>query len=167
MSATAPAPAARPRPRARLAGRAAAAGLLLLLAVPVGATVWTRSTLTFLIPKGGKVALEDASYATRDWSVALTALEVKTAPRAEGGLLKTTWTFHYRNTDREPHYIALNVRCLDARRMERARFTATAVLQADQPGGATTDVVARVREEQWSVAPWAKVVVDFLSGPEG
>jgi len=140
---------------------------VLLLAAPVGATVWTRSTLSFLIPKGGRVALEDASYSTRDWRVALTAVEVKAAPRAEGGLLRTTWTFHYTNTDREAHYVALSVRCLDARRAERARFTARIVLQADTPSGATVDVVARVPESAWGTAPWAKVVADFLSGPEG
>jgi len=168
MRASTPVPASARAPHRRgIAGQVAAGALLLLLAAPVVATVWTRSTLSFLIPKGGRAALEDASYSTRDWSVALTAVEVKAAPRAEGGLLRTTWTFHYTNTDREAHYVALNVRCLDARRAERARFSATVVLQADTPSGGTVDVVARVPENAWGTAPWSKVVADFLSGPGG
>lgn len=159
--------AGRPGGAGRLGTRAAAAALALLLAAPVAATVWTRSSLSVRIPKGGRVALENASYATRDWTVALTALEVRTDPRPVNGIVTTVWVFHYTNSDRDPHHVALSVRCLDARRAERTRFNAKATLLSDQPDGAWLEVKAMMAEGDWNQSSWAKVVVDFLSSAEG
>ena len=121
----------------------------------------------FRIPKGGRVALENASYAGRDWSVALTALEVKEDSRPVAGVVTTVWTFQYTNTDREPHYIALKVRCLDARRNEQTRFMVKATLLGDRPNGDRVEIRAGVRESDWQLSAWANLVVDFLSTPEG
>lgn len=153
----------------KLATHAAAVLLALLLAAPLLATVWTRASIRARIAKGGRVALEDASYAGRDWNAALTALEVKqVADRTSGpGIVTTTWTFHYTNSDREPHYVALNVSCLDAGGRERFRFKATATLLADRAGGSTVDVVVKMGEAEWNSTSVAKIVADFLSGPEG
>lgn len=165
--------ALRPNPAGiaggRLATRAAAALLALLLAAPLLATVWTRASIRARIAKGGRVALEDASYAGRDWNAALTALEVKqVADRTAGaGMVATTWTFHYTNSDREPHYVALNVSCLDAAGRERFRFKATATLLAERAGGGTVEVGVKMREGDWSSTSVAKIVADFLSSPEG
>jgi hypothetical protein len=143
--------------------------LAVSLAAPLLATVWTRTTFRTRLPKGGSVALEDLSYAGRDWNAALTALEVRqVSGRSTGSSeIATTWTFRYTNTDREPHYVGLTVSCLDTRGQERSRFKATITLLADRPGGATVDVPVKLREPDWNVATVAKVVADFLSGPEG
>lgn len=156
-------------PGSRLATRSAAALLALLLAAPLLATVWTRASIRARIAKGGRVALEDASYAGRDWNAALTALEVRqVSDRSAGpGMVATTWTFHYTNSDREPHYVALNVSCLDAGGRERFRFKATATLLAERAGGGTIDVGVKMPEGDWSSTSVAKIVADFLSGPEG
>lgn len=146
----------------------AAAGLLaLLVAAPLVATVWTRSNLMVKIPKGGRVELENASYAARDWSVALTALAVREDSRPAQGVVATTWSFRYTNTDKDDHYVSVRVVCLDAKRVETARFVAKATLQANQPDGANAEIVAKVREADWKSSSWARVVVDFLSTPEG
>jgi hypothetical protein len=149
--------------------RLAPALLALLVALPALATVWTRATTRVRIPKGSRIALEDVSYAGRDWNAALTALEVKqTTSRSPGGNeVATTWTFHYANSDREPHYVALSVSCLDVRGKERNRFRATATLLADRAGGGTVEATVRMPEADWNAVSIAKVVVDFLSGPEG
>ncbi|MDL1950814.1 hypothetical protein FBQ97_13510 [Acidobacteria bacterium ACD] len=147
--------------------RTGAAALALLVATPLLATVWTRANLTVRIPKGGRVELENASYRARDWSVALTALEVREESRPSMGSVTTVWTFHYTNTDKEPHHVTLKVRCLDAKRGERSSFSAQAVLQADRPDGAKLEISAKMREGDWNISAWARVVVDFLSGPEG
>lgn len=167
MSVPAPTSAARER-GARRPGSAVASGLLaLLVATPLLATVWTRSNLTVRIPKGGRVELENASYAARDWSVALTSLEVRQGPRPVQGTVTATWSFHYTNTDKFPHYVLLTVKCLDGKRSERARFTARATLLADQPNGARVEIEAKIREEDWNQSTSARIVVDFLSSPEG
>lgn len=167
MSVPAPTSAARER-GARHPGTIVAAGLLaLLMATPLLATVWTRSTLTVKIPKGGRVELENASYAARDWSVALTAVEVREDSRSAQGVMAATWSFRYTNTDKEPHHVLVTVKCLDAKRVEKARFAAKATLQADKPDGASVDVVAKLRENDWKGSAWAKIVIDFLSSPEG
>lgn len=167
MSVPAPTSAARER-GARRPGTIVAAGLLALLAAtPLLATVWTRSNLTVKIPRGGRVELENASYAARDWSVALTELEVREDSRSAQGIVAATWSFRYTNTDKEPHYVLVTVKCLDAKRVERSRFATKATLQADQPDGARVEIVAKLREEDWKSSTWAKIVVDFLSSPEG
>ena len=149
--------------------RLAAALLALLLASPLLATVWTRASTRTRIAKGGSVPLEDVSYAGRDWSAAITALEVRQlADRTGGaGVVATTWTFRYTNSDREPHYVSMNVACLDAGGRERFRFKAVLTLLADRPGGGSVDVNAKMREADWNPTSVAKVVADFLSGPEG
>ena len=169
MSVTAP---TRPRgpaiPRRPSARAAAGVAVALALTTPLlAATVWTRANATGRMPKGSRVPLEDVSYAARDWSAALTAVEVRSAAgRADGsGEVATTWTFHYTNTDKAPHYVALAIRCLDGQRKERSSFKVLAVLLADQPGGAKVDLTVRMREADWDQAAWAKVVADFLSGP--
>lgn len=160
-------PSIRLRGSRELCVRAGAVALALLVAAPLLATVWTRANLTVRIPKGGRVDLENASYRARDWSVALTALEVREESRPSMGVLTTVWTFHYTNTDKEPHHVALKVRCLDVKRGERSSFSAQAVLQADRPDGGKLEISAKMREDDWAVSAWTRVVVDFLSGPEG
>lgn len=161
--------ASRPARFARetLASRLGAALLALGVAAPVLATVWTRATVRTRVAKGGSVAIDDVSYAGRDWNAALTALEVRQTGSAGVGNVATTWTFRYTNTDREPHYVALAVACLDSGGRERFRFKANATLLADRPGGGTIDVGVKMREGDWSATAVAKVVVDFLSSPEG
>ena len=145
-----------------------AAALALLLASPLLATVWNRSKAVFQLPKGsGRVEIANASYAARDWSVALKALEIKEVSRPVGGSVTVVWVFHYTNTDKEPHYAALGVQCLDARRAERARFEAKVTLEANRPDGGTVEVSARLQQETWAASSSARVVIDFLSTKEG
>jgi hypothetical protein len=168
MSVPEPAPATRPGGARSVGVRVVLGALALLLAAaPLAATVWTRSNLPVRIPKGTKVALDGASYATRDWSVALTALEVRDGARSADGVLATSWLFHYTNTDREPHFVSVTVRCLDNHRKERTRFTAKSTLQANRPDGATLEIQARIPEAEWKASVVARVVIDFLSSPEG
>ena len=77
------------------------------------------------------------------------------------------WTFHYTNSDHEPHYVLVNVRCLDDLRKERAGFKVTLSLLADKPSGGKAEVTFKAREADWRASTTVKVVVDFLSGPEG
>jgi hypothetical protein len=167
MSVPTPPSAARERGSRRPGTLAGAALVALLVATPLLATVWTRSTFTVRIPKNGRVELENASYTARDWSVALTQLEVRPDGPPVQGLVTAIWSFHYTNTDKEPHYVSVTVRCLDAGRNERTRFVAKATLQADRPDGARVDIPTKMRESDWDHSAWAKVVADFLSGPTG
>ena len=162
-----PTSATCPEGARRLSVRVAAAVLALLLATPLFATVWTRSNVVIRIPKGGRVDLENASYAARDWSVALTALEVREEGRTAEGNVTTVWVFHYTNTDKQPHYASVRVQCLDLKRNERSRFDATLTLDADSPTGATVEIKAKLQESNWSASALARVVVDFLSTKEG
>jgi hypothetical protein len=144
-----------------------AALALLLATAPLSATVWTRSTLQVKIPKGSRVELDGASYAARDWSASMTALEVVGGARSAEGVVATSWFFHYTNTDREPHFVSMTVRCLDNQRKERMRFTAKATLQANRSDGAKVEIQARIPEAEWKSSVFARVVIDFLSSPEG
>lgn len=166
MSVPLPTPASRQGGR-RFVIRAAAALLALLVGSPLLATVWSRRNLSVKVPRTGTVELENASYASREWTVSLKALEVKTPTRPVNGTVTAVWVLHYTNTDSEPHYVSVTVRCLDAKRQERNHFTAIATLQPDQPDGATFDIAAKMQESDWKVTTWAKVVVDFLSTPQG
>ena len=143
------------------------AALAFLATAPLLATVWTRANVQLRIPKGGRAAIEDASYSGRDWSVALTAVAVREEARPAPGLVSVVWTFHYTNTDKEPHYAAVTVRCLDVKRGERARFSANLVLQADTGAGEKFEVRAKLNEAAWRDSAAARIVVDFLSGPNG
>jgi hypothetical protein len=167
MSAPTPTAAARKRGRGRPGTLAAAALVALLVATPLLATVWTRSTFTVRLPKNGPAELENASYSSRDWSVALTQLEVRLDGPSVGGIVTAVWSFRYTNTDTEPHYVSLNVKCLDSGRNERTRFVAKATLQADRPDGARVEIPTKMRESDWDHSAWAKIVADFLSGPNG
>jgi hypothetical protein len=168
MSAPASAPATRPGGVRPAGVRVAVAALALLLAAaPLAATVWTRSNLQVRIPKGTRVELDGASYATRDWSVSMTALEVKDGSRSADGSIMTSWVFHYTNTDREHHFASVTVRCLDNQRKERMRFTAKATLQANRPDGGTLEIQARIPDAEWKSSVIARVVIDFLSSPDG
>jgi hypothetical protein len=168
MSAPEPPPATRPGGVRPAGARVAVAALALFLAAaPLAATVWTRSNSQVRIPKGTRVELDGASYATRDWSVSMTALEVKDGSRSADGVVTTSWVFHYANTDREPHFVSVTVRCLDNLRKERSRFTAKSTLQANLPDGATLEIQARIPEAEWKASVIARVVIDFLSSPEG
>lgn len=153
----------------RLPLRLASCGLALLLAAPLAATVWTRANVQVRIPKSGRAGLENVSYSGRDWSAALTAFEVRQAAGRGGGgdEVSTLWTFHYTNSDREAHYVGLTVRCLDAQRREVASFKAVLTLLADRPSGAAVEQTVRIPENAWSRATVARIVADFLSGPEG
>lgn len=152
----------------RRRARVAAAAFALLLAAPLTATVWTRSNVVVQIPKGaGRIGVTNATYAARDWNVAMTALEVKGTSRPVEGNVTVVWVLHYTNTDGEPHYAALSFRCLDARRAERARFETTVTLEANRPGGGTVEISATVREDAWKASSTARIVVDFLSTKEG
>jgi len=150
----------------RLGVRLAAAALSLAVASPVVATVWTRSNVEVRIPKGSRAAIENASYSGRDWSETLTALEVREEDRSPEGVT-VVWTFHYTNTDKEAHFVGITVRCLDPARNERARFAAKATLQANTSAADKVEIRARIRDADWRVAHWAKIVVDFLSSPQG
>jgi len=162
-----PAPAARPGGARSAWTCAAGAVLALLLAGPLLATIWARRSLSVKVPKGGRVELENASYASREWAVSLKALEVKADSRPVNGTAPTVWVFYYTNTDAEPHYVSVSVRCLDAKHVERSRFEAAATLQPGHPDGAAFEVVARMPEDDWRASTSAKVVVDFLSTPKG
>lgn len=157
------------RPRPPLLAKLGAAAVALLVAAPVAATVWSRSSETTRLPKGGRAELTDITYHARDWNASITALEVKAAPAPPGsrGEAASVWTFHYTNSDHEPHYVLVNVRCLDGQRQERAGFKATLTLLADKASGARADVTFRAREADWQASTTVKVVADFLSGPEG
>ncbi|MBK9963691.1 MAG: hypothetical protein IPP07_01830 [Holophagales bacterium] len=140
----------------------------LLLATPLTATVWTRSNVLVQIPKGARrIEVANASYAARDWAVAVKAIELKETSRPVQGNITVTWVFHYTNTDSQPHYAALSIRCLDARRSERARFETTMTLEANRAGGGTVEISSSVREDDWKASSLARVVVDFLSAKEG
>lgn len=159
----------RPRARRPRLARLAAAALALAAAAPLAATVWSRSTETLRLPKGGRAELADVSYTARDWSASITALEVRSAPLPPGvrGEAATVWTFHYTNSDHVPHHVLLSVRCLDGQRKERASFKAPLTLLADRPSGGKAEVAVRVRESDWQASTTVKVVADFVSGPEG
>ncbi len=150
----------------RFGARLAALALSLAVAAPVFATVWTRSNVDVRIPKGGRAAIENASYSGRDWSVALTGLEVKEEGRTADSVT-LVWTFSYTNTDKEAHYVALAVRCLDSTRNERSRFAAKATLQAETSAGERVEIRVKSREADWRNSVWARIVVDFLSSAEG
>ena len=167
MSASSPPPFARRRRLPLPGGRLAAAALALLVATPVLATVWTRSSVQLRIPKGARATIEDVSDSGRDWTISVTALEVREETRPGPGLVSITWTFHYTNTDKEPHYAALTVRCLDVKRGERARFSANVVLQAETSDGGKFEIRAKMDESAWRDSSSARVVVDFLSDPTG
>jgi hypothetical protein len=148
--------------------RVAAAAFALFLATPLTATVWTRSNIVVQIPKGAhRMEVQNASYSARDWNVAVKALELKETSRPVQGTVTVVWVFHYTNTDSQPHYAALSIRCLDARRAERARFDTTVTLEANRAGGGTVEISATVREDDWRASSVARVVVDFLSAKEG
>lgn len=161
-------PAGRRLPR-RLLARLGSVAVALLAAAPVAATVWSRSTETLRLPKGGRAELSDILYTARDWSASITALEVKSVPASPGssGEAASAWTFHYTNSDREPHYVLLTVRCLDTLRKDRGGFKTTLTLLADRPSGAKAEIVFRARAGDWQASTTVKVVADFLSGPEG
>ncbi len=167
MDAPRPPAADRRRRLPRRGGILAAAALVLLAAAPLLATVWTRANVQLRIPKGGRAAIEDVSYSGRDWSVALTAVAVREEARPAPGLVSVVWTFHYTNTDKEPHFAAVSVRCLDVKRGEQARFGATLVLQADAKTEETVEVRAKMNEAAWTASSYGRIVVDFLSGPNG
>ncbi len=97
----------------------------------------------------------------------MTALEVKGTSAPVDGTVAVVWVLHYTNTDREPHYAAVSVRCLDASRAERARFEATVTLEADRPGGGIVEISSKVREDAWRASSIARIVIDFLSAKEG
>lgn len=158
-----PPSAGRRRPRGRLLAIAVAA---LLAAAPSLATVWSRANVQVKIPKGGSAAIEDASYSGRDWGVVLTALEVREEGRPEAGTVNVVWTFRYTNTDKEPHFATVNVRCLDSR-TERSRFSARLVFQADTRTEEKLEVRVKHEEAAWSASTIGRIVVDFLSGPNG
>lgn len=146
---------------------AAVALALLLAAAPLAATVWTRSNLSVRIPKGTRVELDGATYAARGWNVSLEALEVRDGARTSAGAVTTSWVFHYTNTDKEPHFISLTIRCLDMQRKELARFSARATLLANRPEGSSLEVEAKLPEAVWRASQLTRIVVDFLSSPDG
>ncbi|MHB8798218.1 MAG: hypothetical protein ACYDBY_07110 [Thermoanaerobaculia bacterium] len=156
-------------PRGRLTRRRllAAAAVAVLSATPAFATIWTRANVQIRIPKGSHAVIQDASYFGRDWSIALTGLEVREEGRPEPGLVSVVWTFRYTNTDKEPHFAAVTVRCLDSKRSERARFNGNLVLQADARTEETFEVRVKLSEAAWQASTVGRIVVDFLSGPNG
>ena len=159
-----PPAAGRRHPTRRLL---AIAGAALLAAAPSLATVWSRANVQMKIPKGGSAAIEDASYSGRDWGIALTALEVREEGRPEPGTVSVVWTFRYTNTDKEPHFATVNVRCLDSKRTERSRFSARLVFQADTRSEEKLEVRVTHDEAAWRASTIGRIVVDFLSGPNG
>ncbi len=156
-------------PRGRVTRRRllAAAAIAVLSASPTFATIWTRASVQIKIPKESHAAIQDASYFGRDWSIALTGLEVREEGRPGAGLVSVVWTFRYTNTDKEPHFAAVTVRCLDSKRRERARFNGNLVLQADARTEEKLEVRVKLDEAAWQASTVGRIVIDFLSGPNG
>lgn len=146
--------------------------LLLALALataasPVPAAVWTRSVNVVPIPRGSKQEFKNASYFTRDWTVAVTSVSVKDDATAAGSVVAPVWIFNYRNTDREAHYVAISVECRDPRHQPTVRYKAVARLEPDRKDDTPLEVVLKVPSDDWKRSAFSKVTIDFLSGPDG
>jgi hypothetical protein len=140
--------------------------LALALALPALATIWTRSSNVVKVTKGMRTAIPNATYATREWSLAVTSLEVQEGATA-GDTVSPRWLFYYKNTDAEQHFVAITVQCQDAQRHDRSRFNYTATLQPNSKEEGSFEIVSKIRAEEWRATIYAKVTIDFLSTPSG
>lgn len=141
--------------------------LVAFLAFPLFATVWTRSTNLVKIPRGIKQPLPNALYSTREWNLVISSVEVREEGTGTGELVTPKWLFYYKNSDHERHYALITVQCQDTARKDRARFSYTATLLADQKEEASIEIVSKVRGEDWKNASYARITVDFVSTPGG
>lgn len=143
-----------------------AGGLAVLVALPALATIWTRSTSVVKLNRGSRTPLANATYATREWSVAITGFEAVEGA-ASGDVVSPKWLFFYRNTDAEAHFVAITVQCQDAARKDRSRFAYTATLQPNIKDEASFDIVSKLRADDWRSTQYVKVTIDFVSSPTG
>src|SRR5262249_48667593 len=141
--------------------------LALAVTFPLAGTIWTRSSNIIKLPRGSHETLPNTSYATRDWSIALTSVEVRDDPAPSGGSCLPEWTFFYKNTHSPPHYVTMTVQCQDLQRKERARFSYNATLQGDHKEEFGLEIATKVKCDDWKQTIFVKVTVDFLSGPTG
>jgi hypothetical protein len=156
-----------PRKSLLVRGMRAGAILLALLAgLPLAGTIWTRSANLIKIPRGVKIPFPNATYSTRDWSVVISSVEVR-EDSSSGESVSPKWLFYYKNTDHDPHYVLINVQCQDVSRRDRARFSYTATLLADQKEEAPIEILSKTRTEDWKNASFARITIDFLSTPSG
>lgn len=143
-------------------------GLLALAAtLPLAGTIWTRSTNVIKIPRGAKETLPNTAYITREWNVVVTGVEVRDDPAPAGEQCLPRWTFYYKNTDSQPHYVAITVQCQDIHRKDRARFTYNATLAPDHKEEFGLEIASKVKVDDWKQTLFVKVTVDFLSTPSG
>lgn len=148
-------------------GRWLAALLVLSGALPVLGTIWTRSTNIMKVPRGTREVLPNTAYFTRDWNVAVTAVEVKDDPAPTADMSQPRWVFYYKNTDSEPHYVSITVLCQDIQRKDRARFSYTATLVPNRKEDFPLEISSKIRTPDWKQTVIVKITVDFLSTPSG
>ncbi len=141
--------------------------LALATAFPVLGTIWTRATNVIKVPRGTRENLPNTAYATREWSTAITSVEVHDDSPLAGDTCLPRWTFFYKNTDSQPHYVTITVLCQDIHRNERARFSYNATLGPDHKEDFGLDVAAKVKCDAWKQTMLVKITVDFLSTPNG
>jgi hypothetical protein len=139
--------------------------LVLLAATPALATIWTRSTHLVKIPRHEKEPLAHAAYTTRGWSVSVTSASVVEEARGPESV-GLRWLFDYSNTDAEPHYVAVTVQYQDAQRRERGRVSSKATLPPTRKGDGRFEVATK-RPDEWREVVFARITIDFLSGPDG
>lgn len=147
--------------------RSAVPILLLLGALPLAGTIWTRSTNIIKLPLGAREALPNTLYTARDWSLAITAVEVRDDPAPTADQSQPLWIFYFKNTDSEPHYVSITVQCQDFSRKENGRFTFKATLAPNHKDEFPLGVSAKIRTSDWKRTTFARITVDFLSGPTG
>ena len=115
------------------------------------------------IPRTGKEPLAHAAYTTRDWSLTMTAASLVEEPEPPDSV-RVRWLFHYRNSDSQPHYVAITVKYQNAQKKDIAFFTNKGTLEPtlkDQE--ARLELQAKSRLADWREAVYAKITIDFLS----
>jgi hypothetical protein len=137
-----------------------------LVALPVLATIWTRSSSVVKVSRSARTPLPNVAYSTREWNIAITSFEVQEW-MASGDVISPRWIFYYKNTDAEAHYVAITVQCQDAQRRDRTRFGYTATLQPNVKDEASIEIVSKLKSQDWRSTIFARVTVDFLSSPSG
>ncbi|MEO6324860.1 MAG: hypothetical protein ABIT01_13350 [Thermoanaerobaculia bacterium] len=138
----------------------------LLVGLPLTGTIWTRSANLIKIPRGVKLPFPNATYSTRDWNLAISSVEVR-EDSSKGDSVAPKWLFYYKNTDHENHYVLITVQCQDVSRKDRARFSYTATLLADQKDETPIEILSKTKTDDWKNASFARITIDFLSTPNG
>jgi hypothetical protein len=140
---------------------------LVLLASSGAATIWTRSTSIVPIRPGELLPLKNAVYGTRDWTVSVRNVEIRPMRAPGPGLASVTWAFSIVNTDTEPHYVDIGINYLDVQRRSRVAFSHRFRIEAGETDTERHGFEARCDATQWQGTAYARIVVDFLSTPEG